>query len=226
MASLVMWIIAMGLILSIPKITAKVLHGLAESLMFTSKGIFKGIAMMCSGIVWILTSPIRFTVFIAKCVKRWIVIVSKEYETTRGASQKKKAFKTAMQNKNQRSSKVKIQADAFDAHFYEANALLKTLKVNHQNLMEVTAKTLMIRQQDAEMAIPTCVRKGIFQVDQHGQVHRDDNGNPIKVTISTMFEGAMQKAQQAKAQTESMQAKAQTESTQAKAQTESTQAKA
>ncbi|MDF9399115.1 hypothetical protein [Vibrio sp. 1180_3] len=191
MGTLVMWVLAMGLILAIPKMMGHIVAGLSDSLKYVFSGILKMLAHVMKFISWLASSPIRLAVTIAKAVHFWFKNAALGYKSTKQSKAKKNRFKSAMKQKEARSSMIKQAADAYDSHFYQATASIKTIKMKQAKLLESELKLKSSREDDANMAVPTCIRKGIFQTDSRGDAKRDGHGNPIKVSVVNLFQKAL-----------------------------------
>ncbi|MGR5296831.1 hypothetical protein ACPV5U_24455 [Vibrio mediterranei] len=189
MVELFLFATAMGLICAIPKLVGMVASTLISSAGEWLKGLGKVLSFVKNFIVWLILSPVRFASDLSQAIRIWTTSFSKGYVETSSTRKKKARFKNVMNDKkNVRSGKAKgIRPTSNDELLYRSLAEIKTLSEQHHENSEAIEQYRAEKQLELQMMVPTCVRLGIFQTDGSGQMSRDNNGNPVKVTVQQMF---------------------------------------
>ncbi|EGR4213910.1 hypothetical protein DDN60_15350 [Vibrio cholerae] len=183
MSPLIILFIAIVILAALPHVLAKITLDVSEGIKCVVKLIGRFLSVILKGIKIACYAPV---LALQDAYKGFVWLKAsyfKEYKAEKTRREKDKRFKNALKSRDESRKKQLFNTDSFDGQFFQFNAKLKELTENASN----SERPLYLDKiQNAQLDVPTFMRLGIFQTI-NGELCRDELGNPIKTSVTSLF---------------------------------------
>ncbi|MFL7013617.1 hypothetical protein [Enterovibrio norvegicus] len=184
MNELVILFIACVLLMSLPNLLTRILIEVMAGIKYLLVQFCKFLMILGKVLGYFLLSPVRICrEFSSACQ-----LLAKEYRDAWSKNvllrRRDMQFKQAMKTKNSRNAKVGNSKE--DKQYFEYTEKLNGL--SSQN--HTTPKVDVVDPDYGDIEKPTFMRQKIFQVGSNGELRRDSDGNPVKTSITKLFNTA------------------------------------